>query len=152
MNSGTDHTSDYKALAVLTKALIGGVLLFAAVSIIIHFAEGAFIEDKNLETTLFTALFLIAVIVILGARLVYSRRISNLMERNQSGKEKLDLFRAITITHMALCEFPAILSILLFLCFGNFLFFLPAAIGLIEMLLKFPTRQRMESIVNSGTF
>lgn len=152
MNSGTDHTSDYKALAVLTRALIGGVLLFAIISILIHFANGAFIEDKNLETTLFVALLLIAVVVVLGARFVYSRRISNLMERNQSGKEKLDLFRAITITHMALCEFPAILSILLFLCFGNFLFFLSAVIGLIEMLLKFPTQQRIESVVNSGTF
>lgn len=152
MNTGTDHTADYKALSILTKALIGGILLFSGISLLIHFVQGDFIQDKNLENIIFVILLILVVVLILGARLVYSRRVNALMQTNQSSKEKLDIFRAITITHMALCEMPALLSILLFICFGNFLLFLPVAIALIEMFVKFPTQHRIESAIYSGTF
>jgi hypothetical protein len=152
MNTGTDHTAEYKALSIITKALIGGILLFSGISVLIHFTQGAFIQDKNIENIIVAILLLIGVVVILGARMVYTRRVNKLMEANQSSKEKLDIFRAITITHMALCEMPAIISIVLFICFGNFLLLLPVGMALIEMIKKFPTQQKVESAVNSGTF
>lgn len=152
MPSGIDHTADHKALSILTKAMIAGILFFSAISLLIHFVKGAFIQDQNLSNTVFAILLLIAVVVIVGARLVYTKRINSLMETNQSGKEKLDLFRGITITHMALCEMPALISIILFICFGNFLLFLPVGMALVEMIKKFPTQQRIDSAVNSGTF
>lgn len=152
MNTGTDHTADYRALSILTKAIMGGILLFSVIALLVHFFQGTFIKDKSLENIIFTCLLLIAAIVIIGARFVYTKRVNNLMETNQSSKEKLDIFRAITITHMALCEMPAILSIALFICFGNFLLFLPVAMALVEMIKKFPTQQRIGSAVNSGTF
>ena len=152
MNTGADHTADYKALSILTIALIVGILVFSGISLLIHFIQGTFIQDKNLQSTIFTVILLIAVIIILGARSIYTRRVNKLMETNQSSKEKLDIFRAITITHMALCEMAAILSIILFICFGNFLLFLPVGMALVEMIKKFPTQQRIESAVNSGTF
>lgn len=152
MNTQTDHTADYKALSIVTKALIGGVLFFSIISILIHFMQGAFIADKDLEKIFAGVVLIIAAIVILVTRFIYTRRVNNLMETNSSSKEKLDIFRAITITHMALCEMPAMLSIVVFICFGNFLFFLPVAMALVEMFKKFPTQQRIESAVNSGTF
>jgi hypothetical protein len=152
MNTGADHTADHKALSVLTKALMAGIILFSIISLILHFIQGAFIQDKDLDNIIFAILLVIAAVVILGARIVYTKRVNGLMETNQSNKEKLDIFRAITITHMALCEMPAILSIVMFICFGNFLLFLPVAMALIEMFKKFPTQHRFESAVNSGTF
>ncbi|MGZ3938208.1 MAG: hypothetical protein ACXVLT_05875 [Flavisolibacter sp.] len=152
MNTKTDHIADYKALSTVTKALMAGILLFLVISLVIHFAQGGFIEDKNLENIVFTVLLLISAGVIVGARIIYTRRVGTLMESNQSSREKLDIFRAITITHMALCEMPAMLSIAMFICFGNFLLLLPVAMALVEMFKKFPTQQRIESTVNSGTF
>ena len=152
MVSQTDHTADYKALSIVTKALIGGVVFFSIVAIVIHFIQGAFIADKDLENIFFTIVLLIAAIIIIITRIVYRRRVNSLMETNSSSREKLDIFRVITITHMALCEMPAMLSIVVFICFGNFLFFLPVAMALVEMFKKFPTQQRIESAVNSGTF
>lgn len=151
MNTGTDHTADYKALSVLTSALIGGIILFSLIAVVIHFVKGRFINDENSINTAFTILLLIAAFVIFGARWIYNKRVNALKETNQTSKEKLDLFRAITITHMALCEIPALLSIIAFLIFGSFLLFLPVAMALVEMILKFPTQQRAESAVNSGT-
>jgi hypothetical protein len=152
MVSQTDHTADYKALSIVTKALIGGVVFFSIVAIVIHFIQGAFIADKDLENIFFTIVLLIAAIIIIITRIVYRRRVNSLMETNSSSREKLDIFRAITITHMALCEMPAMFSIVVFICFGNFLFFLPVAMALVEMFKKFPTQQSIESAVNSGTF
>jgi hypothetical protein len=152
MSTGTDHTADYKALSILTKALITGIIVFSLVALVIHFVQGAFINDKSLENLIFVILLVIAAVVIIGARFIYTKRVNGLMEANLSSKEKLDIFRAITITHMALCEMPAILSIAMFICFGNFLLFLPVAIALAEMFMKFPTQHRIESAVNSGTF
>lgn len=152
MNTGTNHTADYKALSILTKALITGIILFSVVALVIHFVQGTFITDQSLENLIFAILLIIAAVAIIGARIIYTKRVNSLMETNQSSKEKLDIFRAITITHMALCEMPAILSIAMFICFGNFLFFLPVAMALTEMFMKFPTQHRIESAVNSGTF
>lgn len=152
MNKATDHTADYKALSILTKAIMGGILLFSTIALLVHLFQGAFIQDKGLENLIFACVLFIAAIVIISARFVYTRRVNGLMETNQTSKEKFDIFRAVTITHMALCEMPAILSIAIFICFGNFLFFLPVAIALAEMFMKFPTQQRIESAVNSGTF
>ncbi|MGZ3853808.1 MAG: hypothetical protein ACXVBX_13515, partial [Flavisolibacter sp.] len=115
MNTKTDHIADYKALSTVTKALMAGILLFLVISLVIHFAQGGFIEDKNLENIVFTVLLLISAGVIVGARIIYTRRVGTLMESNQSSREKLDFFRAITITHMALCEMPAVLSIAMFI-------------------------------------
>jgi len=152
MNTTNNHSADYRALSIVTKALMGGIILFSSISLVIHFVQGAFIQDKNLENLIFSILLLIAAVVIIGARFIYSKRVNSLTETNQSSKEKLDIFKAITITHMALCEMPATLGIVLFICFGNFLLFLPVAMGLIEMFMKFPTRHKIESTINSGTF
>ena len=152
MNTSSDYTTDYKALSVLTIALMIGILLFSVISLVIHFIQGAFIKDKSLENPISIILLVIATVVILGARFVYTKRVKSLMEANQTSREKLDVFRAITITHMALCELPALLSIVMFICFGNFLLFLPVAMAVVEMFKKFPTQQRIDSAVNSGTF
>lgn len=152
MNTPADHTADYKALSLLTGALIGGIVLFGLIALLIHLVSGAFIVDSQVENTLVAALLVIGSLVVIGARMVYNRRINRLKEANQSAREKFELFRAITITHMALCELPAILGLALFICFGHFLFFLPAAMSAVEMIKKFPTQHRIQSVVNSGTF
>ncbi len=152
MNTGTDHTADYKTLAILTWGLIFGIVIFSVVGVIIHITQGAFIKDESLAETIFLIVLSLAVISIVGARLIYNKRVNTLKESNQTSKEKLDIFRAITITHMALCEMPALLGIIAFMILGNFFFLIPVAMGLLEMILKFPARSKIESTINSGTF
>jgi len=151
MNTGTDHTADYKALSILTKAMMIGILLFCLISLLLYFF-GSVGKSKDDSRIVFSIILVISVTMIAATRLIYSKRIVALEETNQSSKEKLDIFRSITITHMALCEFIALLSIICFMVLGNFLFFLIVLMALIEMFMKFPTQQRIESAVNSGTF
>jgi hypothetical protein len=152
MNTGTDHTADYKALAVLTRALIFGIVIFSVVSVVLHFIQGTFVKDESLVNTVFLVIISIAIVAIIGARIIYTKRTNVLKESNQTSKEKLDIFRAITITHMALCEMPALLGIICFLILGSYLFLIPVLMALAEMILKFPTQTKIESTINSGTF
>src|SRR5689334_4312042 len=135
MSNSTDHTADYKALAVLTRALISGLLLFSILSMVLHYLSRISDKLKDDSKIVFSSVLVLSIIVILITRAIYSKRINVLKETNQSSREKLDIFRSITITHMALCEFPALLSIICFIIFGNFLFFIPVCIALIEMLM-----------------
>lgn len=152
MNMQNDHSADQKALSILTMALIIGVLLFCLISIVLHYYGGISDSIRDENNTIFMILLVIAVVIISINRAIYTRRIQSLKEGNQSGREKLDIFRGITITHMALCEFTALISIIGFMLLGNFLFFFIVFMALAEMLMKFPTKQRMESVINSGTF
>jgi len=152
MNTGTDHSADYKALSILTKGLIGGILLFSILSIVLHYLRGVSGMLQDDSSVFLSAVLIVTAIIILITRAIYSKRVNILKETNQTSKEKLDIFRSITITHMALCEVPALLSIICYLLFGNFLFFVAVLIALAEMLMKFPTRGRIESVINSGTF
>jgi len=152
MNMETDHTADYKALSVLTTALIIGILIFCVVSVLLYYFGGISYNLQEYSQTAFLLVLLFAVIVIIATRFIYVKRVNVLKETNQTSKEKLDIFRSITITHMALCEFTALLSIICFMVFGNFLFFLVVVVALGEMILKFPTQHRIESVIHSGTF
>lgn len=152
MNQQHDHTADYKALSLLTKALISGILIFSIISIGLHYFGGLSGKLDEYSQTAFRVVLVLAVVIITAMRMIYTKRTNVLKATNQSSKEKLDIFRSITITHMALCEFTALLSIICFMVFGNFLFFLVVAIALAEMILKFPSRQKTESVIHSGTF
>jgi hypothetical protein len=152
MNTSNDHSADYKALSILVTALMVGILLFSGLSIVLHFLGTVSDKLRDDSQIVFTIIFVLSVITIIATRAIYSKRINVLKETNQSSKEKLDIFRSITITHMALCEFTALLSIICFIVFGNFLFFVTVFMALAEMFLKFPTRVRIESAINSGTF
>jgi len=152
MNTQTDHTADYKALAILTGALIIGILLFCGISIGLYYFDGISNNLQEYSQTAFLIALIVTLIVVIATRAIYVKRVNVLKETNQSSKEKLDIFRSITITHMALCEFPALFSIICFMVFGNFLFFIVVAIALAEMVMKFPARHKIESVIHSGTF
>ena len=152
MNTRIDNTAEHKTLSTIAIALIGGIIVFSSISILIHFLQDAFSKDKNFLNSVFTVLLLIAAGSMLRARPVYAGKVNNPAEGNRSSGEKFAVFRALTITQMALCKLLSILSILLFIFFGDFPLFLPVCMAVVEMIKKLPTQQRIESTVNSGTF
>ena len=85
------------------------------------------------------------------ARITYVKKIASLKEAVLPADEKVSDFRAISITHMALCELPAIFSLICFLLFGNYLFLIPVVIGVAEMIIQFPTREKLEEVADTGS-
>jgi hypothetical protein len=152
MNRETDHTADYKALRVLVTALMCGILLFSAISIVLYFFGGIGDRFRDSSETIFRIALGISVLVMIATRIIYSKRVEVLKAANQTSREKFDLYRSINITHMAICEFISLLGIICFIILGNFLLFLIVGMGLIEMLMKFPKQEKIESVIHSGTF
>lgn len=148
----TVQEQDYKAMSILSTAMIAGIALFSFISIAVHFFKGEFWPDKSIGNTLFAIALFLGVIVITVSNMWYKKKIDELKEANQTTIEKLNEFRSITITHAALCEFLAILSIIFFLLTGSFLLFLLVGMALVEMVKKFPTRDRIDSVVYANTF
>lgn len=140
---------DYKALSILFIALMSSVCFFSFISIAIHFTVGVFIKDANMGSWFFLSGIFITSIVILGQRYRYEIRIRKLGEQAGTNKEKLTQFRSILITHIAVCELFAIIGIMCFILFGQWLFFLFVGMSLVEMAKKFPLRSKVDSILNS---
>lgn len=148
----TVQEQDYKAMSVLSTAMIAGIVLFTFISIAVHFFKGGFWADKSSGNILFAIALFLGVIVVTVASMRYKKKVGELKAASQTTIEKLNEFRSITILHAALCEFLAILSIIFFLMTGNFFLFLPVGMALVEMFKKFPTRYRIDSAVYASTF
>lgn len=137
----------YKSLSVLTAAMMAGILLFAAVVLIVHYKQGPFIHDGRLAGTISAIAIVVVALLMIAAAAIYKRRINALGAGGGSAKQKWEGLTAISITHLAICEVPAMLSVVLFLLFGDFLFFLPVAMCLVEMMRSFPRKEKIDNII-----
>ena len=150
MNIPANQDNEYRALSVLAIAMIMGILLFSMVAIVVHYSSGQFMKERNLMNLFLVIVILLGTIVIIAARIIYKKRVNNIKVSLGTNKEKMDSFRAMTVIHMALCEMPALLSIICFMLFGNFLFFLVVLMALAEMANKFPYKRSVDEIINPG--
>lgn len=152
MNQEHDYANDRRALSILAQAMITGVVLFAGVSIATFYLGDKTLPLAVYGDTVFGVLVLAGAILVLVLRSVYSKRFNALKEEGGTAQEKLARFRSLTIVHLAVCEFIALAGIICFMLMGNFLFFLVVLMALAEMGMKFPTRERMHSVVNSASY
>ena len=143
---------EYKALSVLTISMITGIVLFSIICLLVHYTRGSFVVDKGLAKTISVIDLLVVAVLIMAVRIIYRKRIDGLKEMDLVPGEKWESFRAVIITHLAICEIPALLSVICYLLFGEILFFLPVGAALVEMILKYPSRERVDGVINSGIF
>ena len=152
MNITEKRNADYRALSILAIAMLAGILLFSVMGIAVHYITGSSLAGNKITNTFFVLALLLAAAAITAARSLYKKTVDTLKRSIETSKEKLEGFRAMTLTHMALCEIPALLSVICFMLFGNFLFFLVVLMALVEMISKFPFRKRVETVVNTSIF
>ena len=151
MDRRNNYSEDCRALSVLVKAMIAGILFFCGIAVLAFYSgELSFRFRHHLNIAFSTGLVLSAAVII-GARLFHVKSIQALKDSSRTGKQKLQDFRGIAITHMALCEFVALAGVICFMVFGSFLFFIIIGMALAEMLGKFPTVEKIDAVVNSGT-
>lgn len=142
---------DVRGMVILTFSMIIGILLFMGVGIVVNYMNGPFLADRDLMNTFFYIVLAFTFLLVVVARITYIRKIASLKEAALPADEKVSDFRAISITHMALCELPAIFSLICFLLFGNYLFLIPVVIGVAEMIIQFPTREKLEEVADTGS-
>lgn len=139
--SGTAK-ANLKATRILCIGLIAGIFLFAMISLLVNTFMGPFINGTKMYSSIF--LWIVATIssiCILVAITKYPKSI-RISQNAISLNDKLNYYRAALIIYMALCEGPALFSIILFLLTGNLIAFAFTTIMLGMMLIKFPTIKR----------
>lgn len=147
-----DKTENLRIISIMTLSMIIGILLFLIVSVLVNYFNGPFIKDSGLGDTVFYILLAISILIVGGARLAYDKKILSLKSSPGSLTEKMNNFRAINITHMALCEMPAILSLISFMLFGGYLLLIPVFFSVAEMIVRYPSTGKMEEIANTASF
>jgi hypothetical protein len=122
-----------KYISVLVGVLIIGIIVFAGIALGIHYAANNFIDDKTFGDNAAVLTLVAGAVIIIISKGVYSKRMNNFDIASSQSEDEFKKYVAITITHLAVCEGLAICSIILFLLFGNFLFFLPVGMSIVEM-------------------
>lgn len=148
----SDKTENLRIISTMTLSMIIGIILFLIVTVVVNYYNGPFIKDSGLANTVFYILMAISFLIVIGARLAYNKKILSLKSTSGSLTEKMNNFRAISITHMALCELPAIISLICFMLFGGYLLLIPAFLSVAEMIVKYPTSGKMEEVANTASF
>ncbi len=146
------ETDPYNTLSLITVSMISSIVIFAILALFYHFTEGPLLDDKNLKRIFFTmVLFASAVLITIG-NMRYKKSVDALKYSSKKNNEKLDDFRSMHIIQMALYEMPALLAIVFFFLFGDFLYLIMAGLALIEMIRKFPQRKKIEELINFNMF
>ena len=133
-----------RAMQILCGALIGGVVIFTLIMIGLNLSAGPTMKHR-------TDYFNNGVLVVAGlaALIVYvvaTRKYKETLKIRESADplpEKLNRYRAVLISHMALCEGASLFSVIGFFMTGQYLLFIATAAMLALMLSKMPLTARV---------
>jgi hypothetical protein len=112
--------ADFKATRIIWAALIVGVAVFAIIAVFISMTSGPMIPGGVPNSSAILGILgVISLVCILIARQVYLRGIDRVKDLTEPLKEKLSQHRSLLLKYLAICEAPAILTIIFFLLSGN---------------------------------
>lgn len=136
---------ELKAIRILFGTLVAGVVLFAVVMLVIVQLNGP--SMKSIDGTTKQIFLGVSVAAgvggIAGARSMFRKVMTEGDKPFSSLPEKLGQYRGALIIFMALCEGPALLSIILFFLTGNYMVLIVTAAMLLLMLTKIPTNNNI---------
>jgi hypothetical protein len=133
-----------RGIRVFFVAIISGALVFAIVIVLVKRIPAATIQETREYTNTF--LYIAAAIgaICLGVGLAgYNKAIAAAKDSLIPLKNKLNQYRAALTRYVALCEGAALFAIIAFFLTGSYYLLGIAAIMLLAMLTKAPTRQRV---------
>lgn len=144
------NPSDIKAIQVVYSSLIIGPLLFLIVSIFLISQGGAFVtDDVNFMNMMLLVALIMSVLTITTGIIIFKSRMKAISP-DAEVKEKIIVYRATMIIRAALMEGAAFFSIVCFLLFGHYVFFVIALVCLGIMLVFFPTRTRIANEIKNN--
>ncbi len=142
------YKNDFRLLQWVSVMMIGGIVVFA---VLIHFYNGnrvAFMHDHPSEKYFFPALIILCLAGLYVARFIYSRRMGYIHIDSVTVASRMNQYKTTHFLHNAICEIPAILSIVCFMLFGNYIYLFFVALVLAELISKFPTNNRINDSIS----
>lgn len=147
-----DKDTEIRMLPVYSLSMMGALVFFNGITLVVNSIQSSFINDRQLSNLLLLASLLITVSFIWAAVNMYRKQMLLLKNSLQSATARMVSLRAITIMHHALCEAPAVAGSIGFMLFGNPLFLVGVVAGLVEMIRKYPSREKIDAVLRSGLF
>lgn len=134
-----------RALRILTIALSAGVLIFSLLAVMVNSWKGPVPEHKIVQATpVFIGVVLaVAALCLVRARLIYSKKIKEIKAGGSTLRVKLDQYRPALVLYLALCEGPALFSVIVFFLTGKYEILGVAGIMLALMLAKMPGAKKL---------
>jgi len=142
--SNVSARGNLRGTMITFSAIVAGVFLFMLVTIFIGQTNEPLIPGLDKYESMITWGIALLSLTCLGiARVVLMKGVSAAKNSLKPLQDKLRQYRFSLIRYLVICEVPALLSIILFMLTGNFVFQLFAAVFLGFMLAVAPIRRRV---------
>ncbi len=147
VNTDTSPKANFKATRILCLALIIGASVFVLIMVVVNQVAGPVMPAEGLQynLTLVWAVAIVALLCILRAVLIYRKGIVAIKDLVSPLNDKLNQYRAILIQYMALCEGPALFSIIVFFLTGEYIVLGITGIMLAAMLIRLPQKRKISN-------
>ena len=143
-NAASASKEILRGLMILTAAMATGVFLFMVVAVVMNQINGPpGLQWREYQVQLSWIVAVVCIICFLTARWNFSKGIQAAKNSINPLNEKLNRYRTSLIQYLAVCEAPALLSIVIFILTGYFVFLVFAAVMLGFMLAVVPLRRRV---------
>ena len=135
---------DLRATLVMFFGIVTGVFVFMLVAIFIGQSKDPLVPGLNKYQTMITwgiGVFSLGCLIV--GRQVLSKGTAAAKNSLNPLRDKLSQYRSSLIRYLVICEVPALLSVILFMLTGNFVFQVFSAVFLGFMLAVAPIRRRV---------
>lgn len=139
----TDAKANLRGIRVFFGAMIVGVVMFTIIVVSLYAIGGLTPGVYDMESIIRAAVFLLSAVCLLIARMGLRKAGEAAKNLTGSLNDKLNNYRSSLIKYMALCEGPAIFSIITFFLTGDHLLLAASGVMVAAMLLETPTKNKV---------
>lgn len=144
LSSTGTPAKNLKGTLILFLSIVISIFLFMLIAILFGQARGALKPELNRHHTVLTiGMVIVSFACLLVSRQLFAKGMEAAKNSLNALEGKLNLHRTTLIRYLVLCEIPVLLSIILFLLTGNFVFQIYAGVFIGFMLTATPTRKKV---------
>lgn len=144
MTNPSPQGAHLRGLQILCGAMIVLVIVFAGIIVCLtQFVMHGKGDLAGYSDIILGIVAVTSVVCFIIARLSFAKMLNNIKTLTATTDEKINYYRTSLIRYMALCDFPALLAIMMLFTTADLRFTVIIAGMLIAMLLVFPTRPKL---------
>jgi hypothetical protein len=136
-----------KALQIVHRAMLLGMILFAGIAFFLHYSGNFPSSLQQYDQLLQVVSIVIAAAGFFIGNKLFSKKIFQLRESPDGLDVKLELYRSASLIQWALLEAPALFAIICFLLIGNYAFLALAGALIILFVINTPTKIKMAMLL-----
>jgi hypothetical protein len=132
-----------RTINILFFALVIGLTLFTVLVVALGYLMEPPLTDKETARIFFIAVLFMAAVCLSIANYQYKKRMVAAHDLQLTLMEKLNIYRAVLIRYLALCEAAGLFAIIIYFLTGNKPLIIAIAMMLVAMIMKRPEKSRI---------